>query len=615
MRNRTLFGLAALLTLLAGPASAQNQLPVNFLGLTLLEIGPIALSGAPDDDLFTLNHTPRTPNANVHNSASTNSPVVATLPTVNGQSVTGAGGARGFAGLSHFDQRFAGTGIYANTQFSLEPPDQGLCAGNGYVMEAINNALEVFDTKGNVVAGPTALSQFYQQIPEINRSTHVYGQFISDPRCYYDAQTQRWFVTELEIDTNPNNGALAHRSSVLIAVSQTSNPAGAYYLYSFDATDGDGTDPLHAHCPCFGDQPLIGADRHGFYVSTNEFAIHGAGFNGAQIFALSKAKLVAGTIGSVVHINAGAIPTPPVDAANGSLWYTVQPASSSGSSSGESEGDDNGGGSGTEYFMSALQFGPAPFDNRVAVWALTNTASLDGDSPNLQLLHTVVNTESYGQVDAFGASQASGPTPLRDALGDTDAVNLLAANDDRMNQVVYANGALWSGVNTNVTVGGQIRQGIAWFVVEPGLEDGKVRAHLRNQGYVAVAGEDVLFPSIGVGRDGQAIMSFTLSGPDYFPSAAYASIGSRTGNVHVVGAGAGPSDGFSGYAAYGGNGIARWGDYSAAVADEKGNIWIAAEFIGQTCTFAQFALDTSCGGTRSLLANWGTFISRVRTDD
>ena len=613
MKIWNLHAAAALLLAAALPAVAQNQLPANFLGLTTLEIGPVALSGGPDDDLFTLNHHARAANPLVTasaNSAATQSPAAA-LPVPATEQVTSAGrAASGFQGLSHFDQRFAGTGVYANTQFSLEPPDQGLCAGGGYVMEAINNALEVFDSKGNVVSGPTALSQFFKLLPEIVRSTPLaYGQFISDPRCYHDAATGRWFITELAIDTNPVTGADANNSSVIIAVSKTSSPTGDYYLYSFDTTDGDGTDPLHPGCPCFGDQPLIGADAHGFYVSTNEFSIHANDFNGSQVYALSKAALVAGTLGTVTHIDAGAIPTPPVDLAFGSLWYSIQPASSPRAT--ESEG------SGTEYFLSALQFGYTPFDNRIAVWALNGTASLDSDSPQLDLLYTVISSESYGQVNAFGASQKSGPTPLRDALGDTDAISKLNANDDRMNTVVYSGGSLWSGVNTNVSVGGETRQGIAWFVVEPEMDDGHLQAHMRNQGYVAVAGEDVLFPSLAVTGSGNAVMSFTLSGPDYFPSAAYTMVGNRGDSVHIVGAGAGPDDGFTGYAAYTGstNGIARWGDYSAAVTDEHGNVWLAAEYIGQTCTFAQYALDTTCGGTRSLLANWGTFISRVRTDE
>jgi hypothetical protein len=51
-----------------------------------------------------------------------------------------------FDGLNHFDQRF-GSSAGAN-QFSLEPPDQGLCVGsdgNGHtrILEVINDVLRV----------------------------------------------------------------------------------------------------------------------------------------------------------------------------------------------------------------------------------------------------------------------------------------------------------------------------------------------------------------------------------------------------------------------------------------------------------------------------------------
>jgi len=44
-----------------------------------------------------------------------------------------------FDGLNHRDQRTANGG----NQFSLEPPDQGLCAGDGFVMESLNDVLRV----------------------------------------------------------------------------------------------------------------------------------------------------------------------------------------------------------------------------------------------------------------------------------------------------------------------------------------------------------------------------------------------------------------------------------------------------------------------------------------
>jgi hypothetical protein len=603
----------------SSPAFAQNQLPLDIRGATLLEAGPNWLAG-PEDDLITQrSHTGHSAAA-VRPALRATNPVPAiagtptTAPRAHSQHVVSADrGFVGFPGISHFDQRNAGTGSYVNTQFSLEPPDQGMCVGRGYVMEIVNNALAVYDSAGHLLSGPTANSQFFQLQPEIIRSTPlVYGQFISDPRCYFDADTRRWFVTELEIDTDPATGAFGTHSSVLIAVSQTSNPIGAYNLFSFDTTDGDGTQANHPGCPCFGDQPLLGVNSDGVYITTNEFPITGPGFNGSQLYAMSKGALAAGHAPTVVHIDVGAIPTPPADFANGAEWYSVQPATS------PSSGEDENEGPGTEYFLSALQFGPSPYDNRIAVWALTNTGSLSRSSPNVQLQHTVISTEAYGvEPGTFSAPQKSGSTPLRDALGDVDPLEQLAGNDDRMNQVVYAAGDLWAGVNTSVTGGdddsNSIRLGIAWFQVSPSLRGGQLSAHVHNQGYVSVGGENVIFPSIGVNSRGGATMAFTLVSPHRYPSAAYSPIADSAGNVRVAGAGIGPDDGFTGYASEVGPPglVARWGDYSAAVADSDGNIWIAAEYIGQTCTFAEFAADTTCGGTRTLLANWGTFLGKV----
>ena len=42
---------------------------------------------------------------------------------------------------------------------------------------------------------------------------------------------------------------------------------------------------------CIGDYPHIGADKYGFYVTTNEYPFFTDGFNSAQIYALSKHKL------------------------------------------------------------------------------------------------------------------------------------------------------------------------------------------------------------------------------------------------------------------------------------------------------------------------------------
>ncbi|HEX6799344.1 MAG TPA: hypothetical protein VF116_16670 [Ktedonobacterales bacterium] len=506
-----------------------------------------------------------------------------TNPNPSGNGVT-AGSANGWQGLNHFDQRTRDGG----NAFSLEPPDQGLCVGNGFVLEPVNDVMVVFDKSGNRLTEPESLNTFFGLPWAIDRSNGVRGPFLSDPKCLFDADTGRFFLTILEEDASPSV-----RAHTLIAVSKTADPRGNWNLYSIDATDDglNGT-PANPGCPCFGDQPLIGANADAFFISTNEF---GEGFNGAQVYAMAKRPLAAGSMPKVVHINAGLISTP--DA--GGIWYSIQPATAP-----VGVQTNN-----VEYFLSALQFGPAPLDNRIAVWSLGNTSALVSGNPMaVTLSHTVISSEIYGQPP--NAAQKRGDTPLGQSLHSKE--NQLAGNDDRMNQVVYASGMLWSGVNT--VIGDGSRVGIAYFIVAPTLNGYNLSASMVKQGYVSVDGNNVLFPSIGVNAAGKGAMTFTVSGPGYYPSAAYALIDAThgAGDVHIAGAGVGPADGFTGYAAYGGSGVERWGDYSAAVADSDGSIWFATEYIAQTCTEAQYTADSTCGGTRTLLANWSTFVGNVK---
>lgn len=175
-----------------------------------------------------------------------------------------------------------------------------------------------------------------------------------------------------------------------------------------------------------------------------------------------------------------------------------------------------------------------------------------------------------------------------------------------MQQVYYANGKLWAALDTGVTFDGvHALAGIAYFVLNP--NGGRPLA----QGYIAVPNNNVTYPAIAATADGRGAVAFTLTGPDFFPSAAYASVDAvgGAGDVQLASAGVGVWDGFTAYVQF--TTRARWGDYGAAVND--GNyIWIASEYIGQTCNVAQYSADPTCGGTRAPLGNWGTRISQLK---
>src|SRR5438067_6337595 len=130
-----------------------------------------------------------------------------------------------FAGLNLYQQRYARGG----NQFTVEPPDQGMCAGNGYVVEAVNDVLNIFNTSGvsqlpnntatNIVGGfprnvnhAVDLNSFFGYPAAVQRSVsngqpNHFGQFVTDPSCLYDAATQRFFLVVLTLETNSTSSA------------------------------------------------------------------------------------------------------------------------------------------------------------------------------------------------------------------------------------------------------------------------------------------------------------------------------------------------------------------------------------------------------------------------
>jgi hypothetical protein len=133
-----------------------------------------------------------------------------------------------FNGLDIVDQEF-------DNRFDLEPPDQGVCAGSGLIIEHINLVLTVYTQSGSRVIGP-APSNFFFGVPR---------DFLSDPRCYFDPGTSRWFMTITDI---ASVDIVPGRSFLLVAVSVDANPLDGFQLFALDVTDDgqSGTRPTRA---------------------------------------------------------------------------------------------------------------------------------------------------------------------------------------------------------------------------------------------------------------------------------------------------------------------------------------------------------------------------------
>jgi hypothetical protein len=116
------------------------------------------------------------------------------------------------------------------------PPDPTGAAGPNHYVNAVNTAVKIFDKNGNVLAGPTPLGTFLGS-----------GNNSGDPIVMYDHLADRFFVSQF--------GAAAN--SLVLGVSDTPDPTGAYNVYEFIFDS-------------FPDYPHYSVWPDGYYLTANK---------------------------------------------------------------------------------------------------------------------------------------------------------------------------------------------------------------------------------------------------------------------------------------------------------------------------------------------------------
>ena len=557
------------------------------------------------------------------------------------------GGAVGVKGIDAVDSATHTTNIFSD----IEPPDGALCAGHGYVVED--------DNVGEILVFSTALQRVSQVISldTIMGLTGLGWSSGGDISCDYDySNGGHWFFTEF-VSTTPESaggpfapggcfsgGANACREG--IAVTDGSSPFGPYHVYFVNA-DYNPQEP--GYPSLLNDFAKIATTRDAFLLFYDEFPLTSAGlgfgFNGAFEFAFDKTALELG-----LPVKLGNIPNPLFNVAiedmgllstpdgtcgsNGACWFSVIPAEAPD----PTQWDNSHQGSG--FMLESLDFFGAG-DNRIAVFDWTGLANLNsfacitcfGVHFGGQLFSGV---ESYFGNNETGVQKA-GDIPLgvncllAGALTEPCPEGGIASNGDNFTQASEANGQLWGAITTQVSQNGTTtpRQGAAYWIIGTNSFDRTGTFTLTSQGYVTAQGEDIEFPDLVAegnfldGGNGGAIMSFTLNGPDYYPSSAFGRVsttsdGLISSTINIADLGADAQDGFTEYQGYPGPTRPRWGDYGMGIflPWSGGRIYFESEYI-QNVSCSGTAFDTPasgigvCGGTRDQQANWGTSVNYV----
>jgi hypothetical protein len=492
-----------------------------------------------------------------------------------------SGGAKGVKGLNAVDSGELSTNVAVG---DLEPADQGLCAGNGYVVET-NNIGEVLIFNTELQRKSPVIS-----LDTVMGLTSLGWSSGGDISCLYDySNGGHWFFTEIVSSTSEASGgpfagcfaAVANTCYEGIAVTVGPSPFGPYNVYFLNA-EYNPSEPGYPYL--LNDFAKISSTRDAFLVFYDEFPLNGAVpglgggfFNGAQELAFNKNALELGLPVTLPHgipnpfftvaiENMGLLPTPngacsstdnPFNSAGVTCWYSVIPAQPPDAS----QYDNSHGGSG--FMLDTLDFF-GQGDNRIAVFDWTGLENL-----NSPFCFTCGGIKFGGQLfsgvlfyygEGFPGAQKSGPIPLGDECG---AAGLsadsscpeggIATNGDNFTQVSQAQGQIWGAISTEIDQtyssgpSPEVHQGAVYWVIGTDTFDRFGNFSLTSQAYVSPKHEDLEFPAMAAGGyfyqdggNGGAILTFTLSGNGgptgadhggFYPSTAYGRLTSTSSGL------------------------------------------------------------------------------------
>ena len=173
------------------------------------------------------------------------------------------------AGLNILGVGTGFTGPQGTFIVDAAPPDQNGAVGATQYVQWVNESFAVFNkATGVVLYGPAAGNTLWTGFGggcETNND--------GDPIVAYDKAADRWVMTQFSVFTTPYLQC--------VAVSQTSDATGAWYLYAFQMTD-------------FPDYAKLGVWHDAYYMSFNMFGP--IFFTGAKVCALERSKMLNGLL-------------------------------------------------------------------------------------------------------------------------------------------------------------------------------------------------------------------------------------------------------------------------------------------------------------------------------
>src|SRR5215831_6283339 len=169
---------------------------------------------------------------------------------------------------------FLGVGVgLAGFVPSSNPPDTNGRVGAKQYVQWNNTSFAVFDkTTGALLFGPAAGNTLFQSL---GGACAVHND--GDPVVSFDILAGRWVLSQFAVVASPD---FSHEC---VAVSQTDDATGAWYVYDF-VTDSQN----------FVDYPKMGVWPDGYYMSGHVFNAAGTAFLAGRIFVFERDQMLKG---------------------------------------------------------------------------------------------------------------------------------------------------------------------------------------------------------------------------------------------------------------------------------------------------------------------------------
>ena len=404
------------------------------------------------------------------------------------------------------------------------PPDpNGDISPDNYV-QTVNTHFAVYNRAGTLLYGPALLHTIWDGF-----SGPWTGHDDGDPVVLYDHLANRWIISQFAI----LGGASDYE---LVAVSQTSDPLGAWYRYAFAFSD-------------FPDYPKLSVWPDAYYLTFNRFNDAGSAYLGMAAAALERDSMLAGHSARIVLFTSFTDNT----AGDGLLPSDVDgPPPPAGSPA---------------YFSYVVDGETQGGTDRLGIYAFhvdwSNPPSSTFSGP------TVLSPALFNRM-------CTGTRSCIPQLGTAQGLDIIG--DRLMYRLQYRNFGGYQAMVVNHSVdAGSTRAGVRWYEFR---NTGSGWSIYQQSTYAPADGLHRWMGSIAMDKYGNIGLGYSTSSSSTYPAIRYTGrrvsdpLGQMTATDSIIMAGTGAQTGSG----------ARWGDYSMLSIDpsDDATFWFTHEYLPVT---------------------------------